>query len=174
MDYCSISCSTWDFHLAGTVDQASNAVSGTVSFNGVPQPQQSFTSAQRATVLPANYSGTVASFSNSCLVAVGSCPSLGNDTVQATFAVDNNFNVTATLVLSGVDNGTFTLSGPMIGNTMQVSGTVGSQQVEFVAYFDVKGVYGGLPRSLIVFQMPYPTTTVHGTLGYSGTLNPTN
>ena len=94
--------------------------------------------------------------------------------MEATFAVDGNFNATATLVLSGVDNGTFTLSGPTIGNTMQLSGIVGSQEVEFVTYLDVKGVYGGIPQSLIVIQMPYPTSTKNGTFGENGTLNPTN
>lgn len=88
--------------------------------------------------------------------------------------VDGNFNATATLVLSGVDNGTFILSGPLVGKTIQLSGMVSSQDVEFVAYYDVEGVYGGIPQSLIVFQTPYPTSTKNGTYGYNGTLNPIN
>ncbi len=86
--------------------------------------------------------------------------------------------VSATVVASGVDNGTYTLSGPMIGNTMQLSGILSSQQVELVAYFDIRGAYGGPAQSLIVFQLAYPISTQAepgpSTYGYNGTLNPTN
>ena len=174
---------TWDYHFTGTIDPTNNTMSGTDTWccnpsTGQPSQPQPFSGAEITTALPASFSGTIATFSTTCLVTPGgsNCPSLGNDAVQATFAVDNNFNVTATLVLTGVDNGTSTLSGPMFGNAMEISGMVGSQQVTLAAYFDVEGVYAGVPRSLIVFQLPYPTSaaTKYSTYGYNGTLSPTN
>jgi hypothetical protein len=181
---------TWDYHFTGTIDPTNNTMSGTATWccnpsTGQPGQPQPFSGAEITTALPASFSGTIATFSNACLVAPGgsNCPvtgglipSLGNDTVQATFAVDNNFNVTATLVLSGVDNGTFTLSGPMFGNAMQLSGMVGTQQVTLAAYFNAEGLDNGVPRSLSVFQLPYPTSaaTKYSTYGNNGTLNPTN
>jgi hypothetical protein len=168
---CGACTTTWDWLLSGTVDVTHNAVSGNASFNGAPMGP--FTGAQSSTALPVKYSGKLATFSNSCLLAPGTtnCPSQGNDDVQVAFAVDSNFNVAGTLILSGVDRGTFTLSGVMIGNTLQLSGTVGTQQVEFVGYFDLHGAYGGSPESLIVFQMPYPISPTNGAYAYSGTLN---
>jgi hypothetical protein len=170
--------SLWQYQLVGTLDTTNNTVSGNASFKRLPSG--TFTGAERKVGLPIKYSGTLAAFENSCLVSPGgqNCPSLGNDTVQVSFAMDASFNITATIVASGVDNGTYTVSGPMIGNTMQLSGILGSQQVELVAYYDVKGAYGGSTQSLIVFQNAYPISTQvepgPSTQGYNGTLNPTN
>lgn len=175
MDWFCVSCGlprAWDWNLTGVIATINNTVSGNAAFNGTPSGV--FSGAETATALPQRYSGTIATFSNSCLVSPGGSnrPSQGNDTVGATIAVDKNFNATVTLVSSEGDNGTYVLIGPMIGNTLQLSGTIGSQQVEIVRYFDVKGIYGGASRSLIVFQTPYPTSTTHGTYTYCGTLNP--
>jgi hypothetical protein len=63
------------------------------------------------------------------------------------------------------------LNGTMAGKTMQLSGMLGTQQVELETYFDVAGAYSGAPESLIVYQMPYPVGAGH-TDGYSGTLSP--
>lgn len=164
--------------IVGTLNTTNNTLSGNSTCSGGASPV-AVTLAERAVGLPIKYSGALAVFENSCLVSppVQGCPSLGNDNVQVSFAMDASFNITATSVTSGVDNGTYTLSGPMIGNTMQLSGILGSQQVELVAYFDVKGAYGGSAQSLIVYQLAYPISTQatdNTELGYMGTLNPTN
>jgi len=56
----------------------------------------------------------------------------------------------------------------MSGKGLQLSGMLGSQQVELVTYFDVSGSYGPA-QSLIVFQMPYPVGA-SDTFAYNGTI----
>jgi len=172
MDWACGGCTTeFDWLFNGTINWTNNTISGSASLDN--DPTETFTGAQSTTALPVKYFGSIAMFSNSCLLTdlTHLCPSLGSDQVQAALGVDGNFNVTATLILSGADNGVFTLSGLMIGNTIQVSGTIGTQQVELVGYFDIQGLYGGSPESLIVFQIPYPISPPNWISAYSGTLN---
>lgn len=169
--------SGWQFNLVGTLDTTNSTVSGNASFGTAASG--TFIGAQRTSGLPISYSGTLATFANSCLESPGgqNCPPQGSDNVQVSFAMDGSFNITATLTATGSDNGTYSLSGPMTGNAMQLSGILGNQEVELVAYYDVKGVYGGSAQSLIVFQNSYPISTQQkgtSTYGYSGTLNPSS
>jgi hypothetical protein len=169
----------WQYQFTGTYNSLSNAASGIAAWDGLSSGI--FTGAERIVGLPAAYSGTLAVYANGCLnpgvilSANESCQAEGSDAVQVAFAMDANFNITATVVATGFDNGTYMLSGPMIGNTLQLSGILGNQQVELVAYFDVKGIYGGPPQSLIFYQLPYPISAQQTAYmnGYNGTLNPT-
>lgn len=76
----------------------------------------------------------------------------GTDNASFTLSEGSDQSLTVTAQLTGADNGTFTLTGTAIGNSMFVSGTVSGQDISLLGYYDRQGTFSGYPGSLIVFN----------------------
>lgn len=88
--------------------------------------------------------------------------SSGTDNASFKLSENPDQSLTVTAQLTGVDNGTFTLTGTAIGNSMFVNGPVSGANISLLAYYDRQGVFSGYPGSLLVFN--YATQAKVGVL----------
>ena len=141
--------------VTGTTVNANYAVSGSSCQNlkGIigfpPGTDSGGIVGNQAPNLKGNFAGTL------------NLPS-GTDDALLTLAEapDHSLNVTA--VLTGVDNGTFSLQGSAVGNIIFASGPVGGNTLTLFGYYDRAGVYTKMPNSLLIFD--YDTAASAGLL----------
>lgn len=86
----------------------------------------------------------------------------GTDNAAFTLSESTDQTLTVTAQLTGADNGTFTFTGTVIGNSMFVNATVDGQAVTLLGYYDRLGTFSGYPGSLLVFN--YTTQAKAGVL----------
>jgi hypothetical protein len=74
-----------------------------------------------------------------CPPSIGSCSSSSDftDSVTATLSENLSSVLTITLVLTGTDNSSFTLSGPVTGNAFSIQGTFGGQTLTYDGYSEI-------------------------------------
>lgn len=60
-----------------------------------------------------------------------------NDSATATLSESSSGNLTINLVLTGTDNSSFTMTGPVTGNSFSVQGTFQGQTVQYYGYNEV-------------------------------------
>lgn len=76
----------------------------------------------------------------------------GTDEAVVTLTESGNQSLTLTAQLTGADNGTFTLAGTAIGNSLFVNGAIDTQNVTLLGYYDRQGTFSGYPGSLLIFN----------------------
>lgn len=87
----------------------------------------------------------------------------GTDDAALTLNENPDHSLTVNAVLTGsVDNGTFSLTGTVVGNIFLGSGTVSGSPLTLFGYYDRAGTYTKTPNSLLVFN--------YGTLSSAGLL----
>jgi hypothetical protein len=89
---------------------------------------------------------------------------LPSGTDNATFSLSEGKDqaLTITAKLMGADNGTFKLTGKAIGNSIFVNGTIDTQNVTLLGYYDRQGTFSTYPGSLLLFN--YVTQSEVGVL----------
>ena len=98
------------------------------------------------------------------------CTAGAGDSATATLS-ESGTGLTVNMVLTGADNASFTLTGPVAGNFFSVQGTFGGQSVSYDGYFQdtfdkTDGLYdiSTLYLAQIDFTTSPPTHTYAGTL----------
>lgn len=92
-----------------------------------------------------------------------------NDTVTATFSEDSNSVLTLSLVATGPDHTSFTMTGPVTGNAFLVQGTFLGQSVAYEGYFTQ--VLDPLTQTMVP-AFYFVNTTNATQPAYAGTLTP--
>lgn len=64
-------------------------------------------------------------------------PDSTNDSATATLSESSSGNLTVNLVVTGTDNTSFTMTGPVTGNSFSVQGTFQGQTVQYYGYNEV-------------------------------------
>ncbi len=65
------------------------------------------------------------------------------DSATATLSENSSGNLTVSMILTGVYNTSFTLTGPVTGNFFLVQGTFGGQSVSYDGYYELTADSGG-------------------------------
>ncbi|MGB0103122.1 MAG: hypothetical protein WBP51_02870 [Candidatus Sulfotelmatobacter sp.] len=86
----------------------------------------------------------------------------GNDNAALTLTENQDSSLNVSAQLTGIDNGTFALTGTAVGNVMFVSGSINGRALSLLGYYDRAGTYTKFTNSLLVFD--YDTLTNAGVL----------
>ena len=131
-------------------------VSGTLSGDGKSLLNGSYT-AQSGNSCTADTGGAISGtmvakiagnfLGQMCALGDTSSPCQLRDNATAAAAENSSSNLTLNLTLSGVDNTSLTLAGPVTGNAFQVQGTVQGQVVTYYGYYEV---INGVPSIYLV------------------------
>jgi len=98
-----------------------------------------------------------------CPLPATSCASKSDFTdnvTSATLSESSSGAATLTFILTGTDNTTFTMTGPVTGNAFSVTGTFQGQPVIFYGYYQQVGHPGSTVGSLYLVNAANPSTSI--------------